>query len=456
MNAMIAQARGDIIVRMDVHCEYAPDYVRQCVESLERDRRRQRRRRAARRGRRPWFQRALCAALDSPLGVGGAKYRNAGRRGLRRHRVPRRVPPQGVRDGRPLGPGRDHERGRRAQPAHPRVAAARSTCRATIVVHYFPRDSFKTLAKQYFKYGRGRARTLLKLGKFPTLRPRAAVPDGLRRRRAARDPAAVAARAGRVRGVRARDGSPKPSASAASSVPAASRRSWRDLPGAARLARHRLRVGLVHYALSPDWDETLSPPRDAFVTTNGVTGHLRLGHELISLQTARGTSSHRGGTPIVHGARHLGVMSCLKNRRSPDARGDEVRVGHDVAHVLPARLDVHLVERGARRNAGREVDPVVLGRVRRDEPRGLRRRLELHVVYFGDCRRVDSTSVTVDRGEKTGAHVARVPLARRFLEESLEDLCAAPIGVGNRSFRRSWRTYFGPRPVRRHWASPPC
>jgi succinoglycan biosynthesis protein ExoA len=40
-----------------------------------------------------------------------------------------------------------------------------------IVVHYFPRDSFKTLAKQYFKYGRGRARTLLKLGSFPTLRP---------------------------------------------------------------------------------------------------------------------------------------------------------------------------------------------------------------------------------------------------------------------------------------------
>ena len=39
-----------------------------------------------------------------------------------------------------------------------------------IVVHYFPRDSFKTLAKQYYKYGRGRARTLLKLGTFP-LRP---------------------------------------------------------------------------------------------------------------------------------------------------------------------------------------------------------------------------------------------------------------------------------------------
>ena len=40
-----------------------------------------------------------------------------------------------------------------------------------IVVHYFPRESFATLAKQYFRYGRGRARTLLKLGRFPSLRP---------------------------------------------------------------------------------------------------------------------------------------------------------------------------------------------------------------------------------------------------------------------------------------------
>jgi succinoglycan biosynthesis protein ExoA len=40
-----------------------------------------------------------------------------------------------------------------------------------IVVHYFPRESLAALAKQYFRYGRGRARTLLKLGRFPTLRP---------------------------------------------------------------------------------------------------------------------------------------------------------------------------------------------------------------------------------------------------------------------------------------------
>jgi hypothetical protein len=36
MNAALRRASGDVIVRMDVHCEYASDYVRRCVEVLER------------------------------------------------------------------------------------------------------------------------------------------------------------------------------------------------------------------------------------------------------------------------------------------------------------------------------------------------------------------------------------------------------------------------------------
>src|ERR1700748_520131 len=36
LGQMVKQATGDILVRMDVHCEYAPDYVRKCVEVLER------------------------------------------------------------------------------------------------------------------------------------------------------------------------------------------------------------------------------------------------------------------------------------------------------------------------------------------------------------------------------------------------------------------------------------
>ena len=40
-----------------------------------------------------------------------------------------------------------------------------------IVVHYHPRESLRALAKQYFKYGRGRARTLLKHRRLLSLRP---------------------------------------------------------------------------------------------------------------------------------------------------------------------------------------------------------------------------------------------------------------------------------------------
>jgi hypothetical protein len=46
-----------------------------------------------------------------------------------------------------------------------------------IVVHYHPRDSYRALFQQYFRYGRGRARTLVKHGTLPSLRSMA--PFGL-------------------------------------------------------------------------------------------------------------------------------------------------------------------------------------------------------------------------------------------------------------------------------------
>jgi succinoglycan biosynthesis protein ExoA len=169
LGQMVKQATGDIIVRMDVHCEYAPDYVRKCVEVLERT--------AAdnvggsqRARARTAFQRALCAALGSPLGVGGARYRSPDAEGFVdtvflgafRRRVFETV---GLWD-----PGaitnEDAELNQRILDSGGQIYLSRE-----IVVHYFPRDSFQTLAKQYYKYGIGRARTLLKLGSFPSVRP---------------------------------------------------------------------------------------------------------------------------------------------------------------------------------------------------------------------------------------------------------------------------------------------
>ena len=169
LGQLVKAAQGEVIVRMDVHCEYAPDYVRKCVETLERTGAdnvggAQRAKAKTR------FQRALCAALASPLGVGGAKYRSADAEGFVdtvflgafRRKVFETV---GLWD-----PGaitnEDAELNQRILDSGGQIYLSRD-----IQVHYFPRDSYKTLAKQYYRYGRGRARTLLKLGSFPTLRP---------------------------------------------------------------------------------------------------------------------------------------------------------------------------------------------------------------------------------------------------------------------------------------------
>ena len=37
LNQLLARSRGDIVVRIDGHCEIAPDYVSRCVEHLRND-----------------------------------------------------------------------------------------------------------------------------------------------------------------------------------------------------------------------------------------------------------------------------------------------------------------------------------------------------------------------------------------------------------------------------------
>jgi hypothetical protein len=166
---MVKQATGDIIVRMDVHCEYAPDYVRKCVETMERTGA-DNVGGAQRAKAKSFFQKALCAALDSKLGTGGVKYRSPDAEGFVdtvflgafKRKVFETV---GLWDPKAIT-NEDAELNQRILETGGQIYLSRD-----IVVHYFPRDTFKTLAKQYYKYGRGRARTLLKLGTFPTLRP---------------------------------------------------------------------------------------------------------------------------------------------------------------------------------------------------------------------------------------------------------------------------------------------
>ena len=76
LNEGIRAARGEIIVRMDAHSEYAADYVRQCVDTLKRT--------GADNVGGPWIaqgktymQCAVAAAFASPLVFGGAAAHRA-------------------------------------------------------------------------------------------------------------------------------------------------------------------------------------------------------------------------------------------------------------------------------------------------------------------------------------------------------------------------------------------
>jgi len=169
LNRILKEARGDVIVRMDVHCEYAPDYVAKCVEVLDRT--------GAdnvgggqRCQGRTSFEKAVCAALRSPLGVGGAAYRSPDNEGFvdtvflgayRRSTLGR----IGAWDPRAIT-NEDAELNQRLVDAGGRIYLSRE-----IVVHYVPRGSLSALGRQYYRYGRGRARTLLKHRRFLTIRP---------------------------------------------------------------------------------------------------------------------------------------------------------------------------------------------------------------------------------------------------------------------------------------------
>lgn len=169
MNEGIRRARGAVIVRMDAHAEYAPDYVAAAVDALRRTGATTAGGAARARANSP-FQRALCAALSSPLGVGGSAYRDASREGFvesvwsgafRREAFER----VGLFDAEARA-NEDAELNQRIIEAGGTVYLSRD-----IVSFYYPRRSIGDLARQYFAYGKGRARTLLRRRRMLSPRP---------------------------------------------------------------------------------------------------------------------------------------------------------------------------------------------------------------------------------------------------------------------------------------------
>ncbi|HEV3189655.1 MAG TPA: glycosyltransferase family 2 protein [Polyangiaceae bacterium] len=261
LNECIRRARGDVIVRMDVHADYAEDFVRQCVAVLDRTGA-DNVGGAANAVGKTFFQRCVAAALRSPMGVGGSKYRRGGQDGFVesvwpgafRRSVFERV---GLFDENAIT-NEDAEFNQRLLASGARIYMSHD-----IVARYYPRESMRGLARQYFKYGQGRARTLLKHGRLVSIRP--ALPflwlvseavllvlapwhlGGFSMAAYALATGAEAVRVGREAGALA--------------VPVV----WAIFPVLHTAHGAGFGFGLIKYALRPDWHdaERLSPPRSA-------------------------------------------------------------------------------------------------------------------------------------------------------------------------------------------------
>lgn len=160
LNTAIRAARGEIIIRMDAHTEYAPDYVQQCVDTLERTGAENvggpARTRAE--GR---LQRAIAATYHSAFSVGGARFHDPDYEGeldtvtygcWRKATLLR----LGLFD-EELVRNQDDELNLRLRRSGGRIWQS-----SRIRSWYRPRSSLVALFKQYFQYGYWKVRVIQK------------------------------------------------------------------------------------------------------------------------------------------------------------------------------------------------------------------------------------------------------------------------------------------------------
>jgi len=166
LNAGIKAARGKIIVRIDAHARYPKNYVRRCVELLEKTGADNAGGVMRAKGVGD-FQELVALAMNHPIGVGDAKF-HLGRK-------------SGYVDTVYLGTFRKGIFGKlgffdpyQNQDAEFNLRILDSGGKifldSSIKVDYFPRGSLVALISQYFNYGRGRCRTTLKHRRFTSFR----------------------------------------------------------------------------------------------------------------------------------------------------------------------------------------------------------------------------------------------------------------------------------------------
>jgi glycosyltransferase involved in cell wall biosynthesis len=161
LNETVARARGDIVVRVDGHCEIAPDYVSRCVDHLER-------REAEGVGGfietvgENLLSRVIALAMSSSFGVGGALFRTTSGKtclvdtvafpAYTREAIERAGPFD-----EELVRNQDDEYNYRLRRLGFRILLA-----ADVRSRYYSRSSLRSLWRQYFQYGYWKVRVMQK------------------------------------------------------------------------------------------------------------------------------------------------------------------------------------------------------------------------------------------------------------------------------------------------------
>ena len=161
LNAAIAEARGEIVVRVDGHCVIAPGHVRRAVEILQREEIAGVGGPIETVGETP-LARAIAVAMSSRFGVGGSAFRTAGHEPVFADTVPFPAYPRRVLD--EAGPfdeelvrNQDDEYNYRLRRHDKRLLFA-----PDLRSRYYSRAGLRALARQYFQYGFWKVRVMQK------------------------------------------------------------------------------------------------------------------------------------------------------------------------------------------------------------------------------------------------------------------------------------------------------
>jgi glycosyltransferase involved in cell wall biosynthesis len=161
LNAAIPLARGEVLVRVDGHCEIAPDYVRRCVEHLRDE------------GiegvggpldtvGETYRARVIAAAMSTPFGVGNSAFRTATGKTMLTDTV---AFPAYTRAAVERAGPFDEEMVRNQDDEYNyrlRKFGAKILLAADVRSRYYSRSSLRSLWRQYLQYGYFKVRVLQK------------------------------------------------------------------------------------------------------------------------------------------------------------------------------------------------------------------------------------------------------------------------------------------------------